>query len=145
MTPKWIIDIYKNANGFINPLDRGHVVRRIEPTWSRINDPTTIVKAHNDTFHWTNCSPQHSNFNKQGFLWVKIENFLLDRAQAEGEKISVFSGAVFKNDDPLYMAPAGVQLHIPAEFWKVVCYLKGGALRVRGFLLSQKAQIDDHA
>ncbi|MCB0686330.1 MAG: DNA/RNA non-specific endonuclease [Saprospiraceae bacterium] len=133
---------YRDSNGQTNPLDRGHLVRRIEPTWSETNSSVTVVKAHNDTFHWTNCSPQHSNFNKQTFLWATIENFLLYRAQAEGEKISVFSGPIFKENDPLYMAPAGVQLHVPVEFWKIVCYLKDGSLRVRGFLLSQKKQIN---
>lgn len=134
-------DYYRDFQGEKNPLDRGHVVRRIEPTWGKNSE--RIVKAHNDTFHWTNCSPQHSRFNKQGFLWAKIENFLLNNARAENQRISVFSGPVFRETDPFYMAPTGVQVHLPVEFWKVVVYTSNGQLKARAFLLSQEREVDN--
>ncbi len=133
-------EYYKDFGGVKNPLDRGHVVRRVEPMWG--ND-LEVVMAHNDTYHWTNCSTQHTRFNKQGFVWAKIENYMFDNALAEGKKISVFSGAVFRDSDPLYMAPTGAQMHLPIEFWKVLVYINNGALKARAFLLSQEREVKD--
>lgn len=43
-------ELYKH-----NPLDRGHLVRRRDPIWGE-----SAEKANKDTFHFTNCAPQHS-------------------------------------------------------------------------------------
>src|SRR5262249_28895822 len=39
------------------PFDRGHLVRRLDPAWGRTARVAKV--ANDDTFHWTNCSPQH--------------------------------------------------------------------------------------
>ena len=92
-----------------NRLDRGHLVRREDPVWGR-----TAQIANDDTFHFTNCSPQYDQFNQQ--LWLGLENYLLKNSRAHRLQISVFTGPVFRSDDMTYR---GVQ--IPREYWKVVC------------------------
>src|SRR5262249_48593118 len=44
------------------PFDRGHLVRRLDPAWGRTRRVARM--ANDDTFHWTNCSPQHFRFNE---------------------------------------------------------------------------------
>jgi endonuclease G len=54
-------ELYSN-----NPLDRGHLVRRLDPCWG-----PTAEAAGKDTFHFTNCSPQHSKLNQRDWLRLK--------------------------------------------------------------------------
>jgi endonuclease G len=92
-----------------NRLDRGHLVRREDPVWG----PSAAI-ANDDTFHFTNCSPQFDEFNQQ--LWLGLENYLLLNSRAHKLQISVFTGPAFRKNDMKYR---GVQ--IPREYWKVVC------------------------
>lgn len=91
-----------------NHLDRGHLVRREDPVWGN-----SAAIANDDTFHFTNCSPQYDSFNQQ--LWLGLENYLLLNSRAHGLKISVITGPVFRSSDQAYR---GVKL--PREYWKVV-------------------------
>ncbi|MBB5158682.1 DNA/RNA non-specific endonuclease [Saccharopolyspora phatthalungensis] len=117
-----------------NALDRGHLVRRLDPVWGA--DP---ARANDDTFHFTNCSPQHEKFNQGTELWLGLENFILENADLTDKKITVFTGPVMTDDDPLYK---GVRL--PLAYWKVIGYRDpGGALRVSAYLLDQTRLIDD--
>jgi endonuclease G len=51
----------------------------------------------------------------------------------------VFSGAVFRRDDPLYR-----DVRVPREFWKVAVLVKpNGKLSATGYLLSQAELVDD--
>jgi endonuclease G len=112
-----------------NPLDRGHLVRRLDPAWGT----TRVAQLGNDdTFHFTNCSPQHEKLNQQ--TWAKLEDFLLDAADETNVKMTVFTGPVFADDDPEYR---GVQ--IPRQFWKVAVMKANRAnkLVAAAFLQSQ--------
>src|SRR5262249_47194612 len=51
-----------------NDFDQGHLVRRLDPAWGA--DANTARVANDDTFHYTNCSPQHKNFNRNQSLWA---------------------------------------------------------------------------
>ncbi|MBX3305906.1 MAG: DNA/RNA non-specific endonuclease [Nitrospira sp.] len=114
-----------------NALDRGHLVRRLDPAWGK---PQEALFANNDTFHFTNCSPQHANFNQNNETWQGIENYLLNRAQESRKKLTVFTGPVLAEDDPLYR---GVRL--PVYFWKIAVFVKAdGSLSVSAYLLDQK-------
>jgi len=113
-----------------NDLDRGHLVRRLDPAWGTDNQ---ALLANNDTFHFTNCSPQHANFNQNSDTWQGIENYLLGQATAERKKLAIFTGPVLTEDDPLYR---GVRL--PKHFWKIAAFVKGdGTLSVSAYLLDQ--------
>jgi endonuclease G, mitochondrial len=115
-----------------NELDRGHLVRRMDPNWG--ND---AKEANRDTFHFTNCSPQHKNLNQQ--TWQNLEDYILKNATRYGLKVAVFTGPVFRADDMLYR---GIQ--IPAEFWKVVAMIKdGGTISATAYLQTQKNLITE--
>ncbi|HWS81591.1 MAG TPA: DNA/RNA non-specific endonuclease [Rubrobacter sp.] len=139
-TDKWFVDprigedeqtgeaVYAN-----NPLDRGHLVRRLDPAWA---DSEALAKvANDDTFHFTNCSPQHENFNQNRTTWAGLEDYILDNAIAHDLRVSVFTGPVLSPQDPQYR---GVQL--PRQYWKVVAMVKDdGALSATAYLLSQES------
>jgi endonuclease G, mitochondrial len=118
-----------------NPLDRGHLVRRLDPAWGT----DVLAKAANDdTFHFTNATPQHHEFNAGSTLWLGLEDYVLDNADTADLAVSVITGPVLADDDDAYR---GVQL--PRQFWKVVAMVKqSGALSVTGYLLSQAALLD---
>lgn len=119
-----------------NQLDRGHLVRRLDPAWGETKRLATF--ANDDTFHFTNCCPQHANFNQSTATWLGLENYILDNAIAEGRRVSVFSGPLLLDDDRTYR---GVKL--PGQFWKVLLLLKNGKLSASAYLLSQKRLISN--
>ena len=115
-----------------NPLDRGHLVRRLDPAWGTVK----LAKvANDDTFHFTNCSPQHANLNQK--IWADLEDHLLDHAGEDRVRLTVFTGAVFKTDDPVYRGVA-----LPRRFWKVaVMQDSAGALLAAAFVQSQRTML----
>lgn len=120
--------LYKN-----NDLDRGHLVRRLDPVWGSVAEA-----ANSDTFHYTNCSPQHKGLNQNNATWLGLENYILDNAIAQKFRVSVFTGPVFRNDDWEYR---GVKL--PREFWKVLVMVNKGELSATAYLLSQEKLLRD--
>src|SRR5262249_5528976 len=121
---RWIFDrrvpsrLQIGNEWYAKPFDRGHLVRRLDPAWGRTK---AIAKsANDDTFHFTNCSPQHERFNEGKRLWQGLENYLLETATGDDRRISVFTGPIFDDeDDPEY---EGVK--IPREFWKVAAWVR---------------------
>ena len=119
-----------------NPLDRGHLVRRLDPAWG-----PHAKAANDDTFHFTNCTPQHHDFNAGQTLWVGLEDYLLRSAQNNALKVSVLTGPIFAGDDPSYRG-----FKLPKQFWKVATMVKtDGTLSSTGYLLSQEALLDEFA
>jgi endonuclease G len=118
-----------------NPLDRGHLVRRLDPAWGS----EQLAKAANDdTFHFTNATPQHHDFNAGSTLWLGLEDYVLENADTADLAVSVVTGPVLAEDDDAYR---GVQL--PRQFWKIVAMVKrSGELSVTGYLLSQAALLE---
>jgi endonuclease G, mitochondrial len=118
-----------------NPLDRGHLVRRLDPAWGGSRDEAK--RCNDDTFHFTNCSPQHEDFNQNQMTWAGLEDYILENADNRDLKVSVFTGPVFTDDDEQF---AGVRL--PRQFWKVAAMVKeSGDLSATGYLLSQEELI----
>lgn len=112
-----------------NALDRGHLVRRLDPAWG-----SDALRANNDTFHFTNCSPQHADFNQSSETWQGIENYLLGLATGQRRRLTVFTGPVLTEEDPLYR---GVRL--PRHFWKIAAYrADDDQLTVTAYLLGQE-------
>jgi len=119
MDPK----VYKHPE-----LDRGHLVRRLDPVWGE-----GAEKANEETFHFTNCSPQHSKLNQN--TWLRLEDYILQNAKVHDLKVTVFTGPVFRDDDKVYLD----KFAIPAEFWKVVTIVKtDGKLSATAYLQSQR-------
>jgi endonuclease G len=114
-----------------NDLDLGHLVRRLDPAWGETDGVAKL--ANDDTFHFTNCSPQHKDFNRNKTRWAGMEDYILQHADNLKFKVNVFTGPVFAADDDAYR---GVQL--PRQFWKVVTMVKAdGGLSATAYLLSQ--------
>ena len=120
-----------------NPLDRGHLVRRLDPVWG--GSFAAAKRANDDTFHWTNCSPQHEGFNRHATLWGGIEDYILENADRFDLKVTVFTGPIFAETDQEYR-----EVRIPSAYWKVVVArrLDTGALSATAYILSQEALID---
>ncbi len=119
-----------------NALDRGHLVRRRDPVWGAESEARN---ANADTFHFTNCSPQHERFNQNSQTWLGIEDYLLNSAVSERKRLNVFTGPVFDDEDPLYR---GVRL--PLRFWKIAVHAKAdGSLAVSAYLLEQQSVLGD--
>ncbi|HMI98991.1 MAG TPA: DNA/RNA non-specific endonuclease [Gaiellaceae bacterium] len=114
-----------------NDLDLGHLVRRLDPAWG---DSEALAKLGNDdTFHFTNCSPQHKDFNRNKTSWAGLEDYILENADNLRFRVSVFSGPVLAPDDEDYRV-----IQLPRQFWKVVVMVKqAGTLSATGYLLSQ--------
>lgn len=118
-----------------NPFDKGHLVRRLDAAWG--DDEATARIGSDDTFHWTNCAPQHADFNRNRTTWAGLENYILKNADVEDLKVTVFNGPVFDESDPPYRG-----VNLPRDFWKVVVMVrKDRKLSATAYLLSQEALI----
>ena len=124
-------ELYKN-----NPLDRGHMVRRIDPAWGETREEA--AQAADDTFFYTNAHPQHAQLNQRS--WLDLEEYILDNAALHDLKVSVFTGPVFGPCDREYR-----DMLIPQEYWKVVVCVNAftGQLSASAYLLSQSRFIED--
>jgi len=142
-------DFYKPAT----KVDRGHIVRREDNAWGASDLEREY--ANSDTFHWTNCTPQHEAFNRsslaglpqyQGMsgLWGSFENHVKSElVKSEDRRACILAGPVLDNiHDPVAKFNGG-QLPYPIRFWKVVVVLeKDGNLKAYGFVFSQKDVVD---
>jgi endonuclease G len=119
-----------------NPFDRGHLVRRLDPVWGGSQVATF---ANGDTFHFTNCSPQHENFNRNPQVWAGIENYILKNADSNDLRVTVFTAPVLHSSDPPFQ-----DVKVPLQFWKVVAFRrKNNALAASAYLLSQEKLVAD--
>jgi endonuclease G len=118
-----------------NDLDRGHLVRRLDPVWG---DADEASDANEDTFHWTNCSPQHSGFNQR--TWLELEEYILDNAGAHDLRINVYTGPVFDSGDPEYR-----DVQLPRQYWKVVAMVEEETQRLfaTAYIISQSDLISN--
>jgi endonuclease G len=134
-TDKWYFDprisldhqvgnvLYKS-----NPLDRGHLVRRLDPSWG--SDRGIAELAIEDSFFYTNSAPQHLSLNRR--TWLRLEDHILNNSGDFNLRVSVFSGPVFRDDDEEYRG-----IKIPEG------EAGAGELSVTAYVLSQRSLIDD--
>jgi endonuclease G len=122
-------ELYRNNN-----LDRGHMVRRLDPVWG----PAGVARAANDdTFFYTNACPQHATLNQR--TWNDLEDYILTNADQRNLKVSVFTGPAFGPADPVYRG-----VRIPLDYWKVVVMVKtNGRLSATAYVLTQRSLVDD--
>lgn len=112
---------------------RGHMTRREDPNWGEREE---AEQADADTFHITNVAPQQQTFNAG--MWLRLESYVLDSADRENLRISVFTGPIMREDDPVYY-----NRRVPVEFWKIVAFVHGrtGELTTIGYRRSQVASL----
>ncbi|MFI0924699.1 DNA/RNA non-specific endonuclease [Streptomyces sp. NPDC021012] len=125
-------EIYRN-----NSLDRGHLVRRLDPVWG---PSATAAQANADTFHFTNAAPQVDVFNQGKELWQGLENYLLENAAHYERKLTVLTGPVLQDSDPPYRG-----LQVPLRFWKVAAFMQDGALAAAAYVLDQSPDLSRDA
>jgi len=127
-----------------NPLDRGHLVRRADAGWGATAEEAKL--ANDDTFHFTNCAPQHAITNQgktgqapEGLkLWGKLEDHVASQGRKNKRRLCVFNGPIFKKNDRPYRG-----IRLPEEFWKVVVFEEDdGTEGAVAFLLTQGELID---
>lgn len=123
--------LYKN-----NPLDRGHLIRRLDPCWGT---PREVNQANIDSMYFTNIAPQHKNLNQK--IWLKLENHILSITDRNNFKVSVIVGCIFDDDDPPHER-TGIQ--VPMGFWKIVASIskpsrnrRRRTLQAQAFVLMQ--------
>jgi len=118
-------------------FDRGHLTRRSDPTWGTAAE---AVRANKDTFHFTNCSPQHFRFNQSLQYWQGVERYILESGVLESKrKISVLTGPVLNEQWRQY-----AEWQVPLMFWKVVLRIgKAGQPQATALLVSQADLLDE--
>jgi endonuclease G, mitochondrial len=119
-----------------NKLDRGHLVRRLDPAWGDTFESAEAAAL--DTFFYTNCAPQHARHNQD--LWLGIEDHILGNADVRDLRVSVFSGPIFRESDRRYR-----EFLIPEDYWKVVAMVNDetGQLSATAYVVSQRDFMDD--
>ncbi|GAA1851983.1 DNA/RNA non-specific endonuclease [Asanoa iriomotensis] len=134
---RWIIDprlpaAAQTGNDLYsgNDLDRGHLTRRADMLWGDTTAEAAAAVA--DTYHFTNCAPQHRDFNQNNTTWQGLEDYILDKVADHRLRANVYTGPVLRPDDPVYR---GVPL--PRGFWKIVAVATTEALHATAYLLEQ--------
>jgi endonuclease G len=106
--------------------DYGHLVRRQDTCSGR-----EAALAEQDTFHLTNAAPQDHQPNTAP--WNDLENHVLDSIRLSRSRVTVLTGPVFRDDDPI---DRGVR--IPQDFFKIATYIDDdGNLAAAGWLQRQ--------
>jgi endonuclease G len=120
-------------------FSRGHLVRLLDPCWGESKEDA--VRAMEDTFHFTNAAPQQQSYND--IDWGNLEDYLLDKAQATERKLTIFTGPIFRRDDPTYgHKREGGPWQIPLSFWKIALLQKtDDTLAAAAFVIGQTEYI----
>jgi endonuclease G len=118
-------DVYGDEPRFA----RGHMTRREDPIWGAQTD---ALLGNADSMHLTNVVPQMQPFNAG--IWNNLEDYALQHARKDQMRISVITGPVLADDDPVRY---GIQ--IPLEFWKVIAFIHDETrkLTATGYTMSQ--------
>lgn len=120
-------------------FDRGHLTRRTDPTWGT---PEEAARANADTFHFTNCSPQHFRFNQSAKYWQGLERYVLENGTLAGDtkrRLVVFQGPIF--DDKIDLWADDVQ--IPSSFFKVVVWKGQAGPKAVGLVVDQSKLLSE--
>lgn len=140
------LEFYEPAAKF----DRGHIVRRDDVAWGNTKKEEEF--GNSDSFHWTNCTPQHEGFNRDAFgyhgLWGQLENHIAKEAGFLKNVLILFAGPVLDDNDPSRDFGSGIEVKVPIVFWKVVVAVEeqnqNRTLRAYGFFLDQTAAIEEY-
>lgn len=145
---KWFIDTRINRTFYLDQsfygdwsdyFDRGHLTRRTDPTWG----PAEVSeRANADTFHFTNCSPQHFRFNETAKFWQGAERYVLENGvlttQSKG-RITVFQGPIFNSKIDMLAD----EIQIPSSFFKIIVWKGKGGLKSVGLVVDQLALLSE--
>jgi endonuclease G len=129
------MQIMKECYGAPPKFSRGHMTRREDPAWGK--SANEIQRGAGDSMHVTNTTPQMQSFNAP--IWLALEDFALQHAREDDQKISVFTGPYFTNHDPTMFG-----VRIPRKFWKVIVFIhdETGELSATGYEMSQEDNLE---
>jgi endonuclease G, mitochondrial len=121
-------------------FQKGHITLRGDPAWGV---EEMAVAAERDTFFYTNAAPQVGYFNQGSRLdhpgekgklrWRAVETYVLRNAVAMRQRVTVFAGPIFKDDDPEYRFGA----RVPMKFWKIAIWADPEGLRAIALVADQ--------
>jgi len=129
------MQIMKECYGSAPKFSRGHMTRREDPAWGK--SAAEIQRGADDSMHVTNTTPQMQSFNAP--IWLALEDYALQHAREDDQKISVFTGPYFGKNDPTMFG-----VRIPVKFWKVIAFIhdETGALCATGYEMSQEDNLE---
>lgn len=126
-------------------FQKGHIIMRGDPAWGT---KAMALAGEADSFFYTNAAPQLGFFNqgsrdnhpgeKGKLRWRAVETYVLRNAVKERERVCVFAGPVFEDDDPIYRDHP-----VPMQFWKIVVWSDGGTPKSIALLASQREVLDE--
>jgi endonuclease G len=116
-----------------NKLDQGHIAAFADVSWGPASE---AERARDQSCYFTNITPQLDSFNRSNLkgIWGKLESAIARENDVTDKRLSVFGG-------PVLAAGDGVPYHgvlVPRDFWKVIAYVEGGALKAKAFQLTQR-------
>ena len=124
----------------------------MQPGGRRVDE----AKEHgDDSFHFTNCSPQFWSFNQGKQLWAGLEDYTRDellkrRGQGYRHERAVFDGPDADGGDLAgsraalpYKDPIFGDVAIPKYFWKILISKGDNGLKAAAFMMSQRDLIMD--
>jgi endonuclease G, mitochondrial len=129
------MQIMKECYGSPPKFSRGHMTRREDPAWGKA--AAEIQRGADDSMHVTNATPQMQSFNAP--IWLALEDYALQHAREDDQKISVFTGPYFTSSDPTMFG-----VRIPKKFWKVIVFIhdETRALCATGYEMSQEGNLE---
>jgi endonuclease G len=121
-------------------FSRGHMVRLLDPCWGESVEESR--RGQMDTFHFTNAAPQVQAYNDSD--WGDLEDYLLDKAQGTEKKLTVFTGPIYREDDPFYgRKREGGPWQIPLSFWKIAVLQKTDTqIAAAAFIVGQTEYVE---
>ena len=122
-----------------NDIDRGHLVHGASVTWGPLEEAREGRRQSNTN---TNASLQFAGLNQDE--WLALEGHIIRRAEDQGLKMSIFSGPVFRPDDPRFdnQGRLARPVQIPREFWKVVVWNDPQqGLQSESYVMSQEEEL----
>ena len=161
-TDRWVQDprlpesvqlLERDIYGPAHQIDLGHIVRRQDSAWGDTDDELEF--SNSDTFHLTNCTPQHEAFNRAspstkkygtGFgIWGGFEMYTESQLLGGDLRACVLAGPVLAASDPKFDFGRG-SVQVPLDFWKVVVVADrtgtAPALKAYGFIMSQRDLVE---
>jgi len=109
------------------------MTRREDPVWGTAAE---AKRGNDDSMHVTNVVPQMQSFNAP--IWLGLEDYALGHARDDGMRLCVFTGPIFRDDDPTLHG-----VRIPVSFWKVIAFVHDETKKLcaTGYVISQSSEL----
>ena len=127
-------------------FDRGHIAKREDLLWGGAD---LAARANDDSFCYTNATPQHEKFNRLApALWKSLEDEIFKQVDVADLRIALVGGPILAADDRPFLPPGAPRgaapVLIPRQFFKIVAYRDNADNRVKAlaFRLSQASLLE---